>query len=263
MSVDTFISRMAHGNIITDESNVTTVSYTSPYGDRATVTPKPLPSQKGKNRQYISYEEQTGKDPEKDTNNNGESEIELFIDELKDMLLPNNRSFIDILNSDSNDIYNIDVVGYVVATYAQTLLNYAESTITQFSTTDFMNNHTKVTSSGLKFKHIESINVIINSDLPEPVIPAISPCGPWNFSCKSNMNNSPSLLRPIGTLKLFTGLLVAHLSNIFSCSTFPTLYISRNPTEFFISFNTVSDLIGIFDNFSHISGKLTSSILSI
>lgn len=162
MSVDTFISRMAHGNITTDESNVTTVSYTSPYGDRATVTPKPLPSQKGKNRQYISYVEQTGKDPEKDTNNNGEAEIELFIDELKDMLLPNDKSFIDVLNSDSNDIYNIDVAGYVVATYAQTLLNYAKSTIEQFSTTDFINNHTKVTSSGLKFVGLSEFDDEIN-----------------------------------------------------------------------------------------------------
>lgn len=162
MSVDTFISRMAHGNITTDESNVTTVSYISPYGDRATVTPKPLPSQQGKNRQYISYVEQTGKDPEKDTNNNGEAEIELFIDELKDMLLPNDRSFIDILNSDSNDIYNIDVAGYVVATYAQTLLNYAKSTIEQFSTSDFINNHTKVTSSGLKFVGLSEFDEEIN-----------------------------------------------------------------------------------------------------
>jgi hypothetical protein len=162
MSVETFISRMAHGHITTDESNVTTVSYTSPYGDRATVTPKPTPSQKGKNRQYISYVEQNGKDPEKDTNTHGESEIELFIDEIKDMLLPNDKSFIEIINSDSNDIYNSNVVGYVIATYAQTLLNYTTETIKEFSNSDFISNHIKVSSSGLKFVGLSEFDDELN-----------------------------------------------------------------------------------------------------
>ena len=38
---------------------------------------------------------------------------------------------------------------------------------------------------------------MMNSDLPEPVIPAIRPCGPCTFSCKSSLNNSLDLSNPI------------------------------------------------------------------
>ena len=158
MSIETFISRMTQGDITTDESGVTTVTYKSPYGDRPTVSPTPLPSQKGKNRPYLSYVEQTGKNPEKDTQRYGESEIELFVEELMDMIIPGNRSFIDVLTSDSNDIYNTDVVGYAVSNYANMLLNYVKSTIKDFSDPSFINGHIKANSSGLKFIGIQEFD---------------------------------------------------------------------------------------------------------
>ena len=70
----------------------------------------------------------------------------------------------------------------------------------------------------------------MNSDLPEPVIPAIKPCGPCAFSCKSSLNNSLDLSSPIGVCNDLVGSFIFHLLSTFNCSTIPTLYISRNDT---------------------------------
>ena len=71
---------------------------------------------------------------------------------------------------------------------------------------------------------------MINSDLPEPVIPAIKPCGPCAFSCRSSLNSSLDLSNPTGVCNDFVGSFTFHLFKIFNCSTIPTLYISRNET---------------------------------
>ena len=85
----------------------------------------------------------------------------------------------------------------------------------------------------------------MNSDLPEPVIPAINPCGPWAFSCKSNLNNSRDLSKPTGACNVLVGSLFFHLFKIFSCSTIPTLYISRKVTLFGKLWCSFSMSIGI------------------
>ena len=69
---------------------------------------------------------------------------------------------------------------------------------------------------------------MINSDLPDPVIPAISPWGPWDFSCKSNLKRSPDLSTPTGAWSVLVGSLVFQRLRIFNWLTIPILYISKN-----------------------------------
>ena len=48
----------------------------------------------------------------------------------------------------------------------------------------------------------DKIKVIINSLFPEPVVPAINPCGPLPFSDKSSINGSLFVSMPITASKL-------------------------------------------------------------
>ena len=70
--------------------------------------------------------------------------------------------------------------------------------------------------------------VIMNSDLPEPVIPATNPWGPWNFSWRSRLNKPPYESTPIGVCREIVGLFSFQRVKEFKCSILPTLNISRN-----------------------------------
>ena len=94
----------------------------------------------------------------------------------------------------------------------------------------------------------------MNSDLPEPVIPATRPCGPCFFSCKSKDNKFPLASTPIGAAKVLEIGEFFHFSNIFNCSILPTPYISKKPNFVgkvpVLAASDVANLIGIFDNLS-------------
>lgn len=118
LSVKDFIGHMTEGSITTDDDGITTVEYISPDGK--TVTPPPIASQKGKNRKYLSFVEKTGKSDKGPYN--GETEIEIFVDTLDKITLPNGMSFIDFLNSgDVEHLFNPNKVGYALYSYASTL----------------------------------------------------------------------------------------------------------------------------------------------
>lgn len=119
LTVDDFISKMTEGRIVTDADNVTTVAYQSPYDDK-TVTPKPTESQKGQNRTYISYVEETGKP--KSGPYNGEAEVEIFINPLDVIILPNGVSFVDFFSKGiTGNIFKPEDVGFAISNYAKTL----------------------------------------------------------------------------------------------------------------------------------------------
>jgi len=98
--------------------------------------------------------------------------------------------------------------------------------------------------------------VIINSLFPDPVLPAINPCGPCAFSWISNTIGIPLVSIPIGACKDFVESFVIHLCNIFNCSILPASYISKKVyTSGNANFDVALSLMGILDNLCPIFSK--------